>query len=62
MGAAGTMLLSEVPLGVEGGSQGESAPLPSSEVQLTDGSTVSITGNVSASFLHSMFMNMCIPC
>lgn len=48
LGAAGTMLLSEVELGGGRGEAGGSAePLPSSEVLLNDGRTVSITGNVS---------------
>ncbi len=42
------MLLSEVDLGGGPGDSGGSAkPLPSSEVLLTDGRTVSVTGNVS---------------
>lgn len=48
LSAAGTMLLSEVDLGGGRGDSGGSAePLPSSEVLLTDGRTVSVTGNVS---------------
>lgn len=46
MSAAGTMLLSEVELGDGRGVSGGSAePLPSSEVLLNDGRTVSVTGN-----------------
>ncbi|KAL0050818.1 hypothetical protein WJX82_007739 [Trebouxia sp. C0006] len=46
LSAAGTMLLSEVDLGGGRGDSGGSAePLPSSEVLLTDGRTVSVTGN-----------------
>ncbi|KAL0035601.1 hypothetical protein WJX79_001935 [Trebouxia sp. C0005] len=46
LGAAGTMLLSEVDLGAGRAESGGSAErLPSSEVLLTDGRTVSVTGN-----------------
>ena len=51
LGAAGTMLLSEVELGGGRGESGGSAePLPSSEVLLNDGRTVSIIGNVSCCY------------